>query len=117
MATSTDIVDSPTLSSSQPATEPRQPVVAKSPSLEAESAAQPETPTQARRESHISQVDPNAFKITILLASSGYRTQISINQSFLEKASVVEGDGFLVSQLKTAIWKDWPSGSPLVAPE
>lgn len=78
-----------------------------------------ETPRQSiahiRRESNISEIDPNAFKITILLASSGYRTQISINRSFMEKASAVEGDSFLVSQLKNAIWKDWPTGTlPLV---
>jgi len=60
--------------------------------------------------------DPNAFKITILLASSGNRTQLSINRSFLEKASLVEGDGFLVSQLKNAIWKDWPSDWPDALP-
>jgi hypothetical protein len=74
-----------------------------------------ETPRQSiahtRPESNISQIDPNAFKITILLASSGYRTQVSINRSLMEKASAVEGDSFLVSQLKNAIWKDWPTGT------
>jgi hypothetical protein len=70
----------------------------------------PQSPSHTTRESNISEIDPNAFKITILLASSGYRTQISINRSFLEKSSIVEADGFLVSQLKNAIWKDWPSG-------
>jgi hypothetical protein len=68
------------------------------------------SPSHSGRESNISEIDPNAFKITILLASSGYRTQISINRSFLEKSSIVEGDGFVISQLKNAIWKDWPSG-------
>lgn len=63
------------------------------------------------RQSSLCESDPKAFKITILLASSGYRTQISINRSFLEKESSVEGEGFLISQLKTAIWKDWPSGT------
>ena len=71
----------------------------------------PQSPSRTRRESHISEIDPNAFKVTILLASSGYRTQISVNRSFLEKASFGEGDEFLVSQLKNAIWKDWPSGT------
>lgn len=70
----------------------------------------PQSPSHSGRESNISEIDPNAFKITILLASSGYRTQISINRSFLEKSSIVEGDGFVISQLKNAIWKDWPSG-------
>lgn len=70
----------------------------------------PQSPSHTARESNISEIDPNAFKITILLASSGYRTQISINRSFLEKSSIVEADGFLVSQLKNAIWKDWPAG-------
>ena len=70
----------------------------------------PQSPCHTPQESNISEIDPNAFKITILLASSGYRTQISINRSFLEKSSTVEGDGFLISQLKNAIWKDWPSG-------
>lgn len=70
----------------------------------------PPSPSHIRRESNISEIDPNAFKITILLASSGYRIHISVNRSFLEKTSSVEGDGFLVSQLKNAIWKDWPSG-------
>jgi len=54
--------------------------------------------------------DPNAFRITILLASSGYKTRISVNRAFLEKASLHEGDGFPVGALKSAIWKDWPSG-------
>jgi hypothetical protein len=70
----------------------------------------PQSPSDTQPESNISEIDPNAFKITILLASSGYRTQISINRSFLEKSSTVEGDRFLISQLKNAIWKDWPSG-------
>ena len=70
----------------------------------------PPSPSRTRRESNISETDPNAFKITILLASSGYRTQITINRSFLEKSSTVDGDGFLVSQLKNALWKDWPAG-------
>jgi hypothetical protein len=70
----------------------------------------PHYPCHSQRESNISEIDPNAFKITILLASSGYRTQISINRSILEKSSTVEGDGFLISQLKNAIWKNWPSG-------
>jgi hypothetical protein len=79
------------------------------------SAESPQSPSSAiRGESNINEIDPNAFKITILLASSGYRTQISVNRSFLEKASSIEGDGFLVSQLKNAIWKDWPTGFPLV---
>jgi hypothetical protein len=56
--------------------------------------------------------DPNAYRITILLASSGYRTHISVNRSLLEKASLNDCDGFLVSQLKNALWKDWPAGGP-----
>jgi len=92
-------------------TEPQ--VVDKRPSLEStpvEAQPQPQSAKAARRESALTEVDPNAFRITILLASSGYRTHISVNRSFLEKASSVDGDGFLISQLKTAIWKDWPSG-------
>jgi hypothetical protein len=73
--------------------------------------ATPTSPTATQPESTtITEPDPNAFKVTILLASSGYRTQISVNRSLLEKESSVEGEGFLVSQLKNVLWKDWPSG-------
>lgn len=110
-------VTSPALDGAETATTISQPVTSGSFATEAEAA---ETPRQSlahvRRESNISEIDPNAFRVTILLASSGYRTQISVNRSFLEKASVNEGEGFLVSQLKNAIWKDWPSGMDCVAP-
>jgi len=135
MATTTTTVDSPTLSSTEPTnSESIPPVIDKSPTSPPQETDQetvpppPKTaeervvipplltqnPSRSRRESHISEIDPNAFKIIILLASSGYRTQISVNRSFLEKASSVEGEEFLVSQLKTAIWKDWPSGTNCV---
>src|SRR5579859_814364 len=108
----------PALDGAETSTTISQPVINDSFATEAEVA---ETPRQSlahvRRESNISEIDPNAFRITILLASSGYRTQISVNRSFLEKASVNEGEGFLVSQLKNAIWKDWPSGTDCAPPE
>ena len=98
---------------------PPQEAVGKQHSLEPETAEQeqlsplpqPSLPQASRRESNITEIDPNAFKITILSAASGYRTHISVNRELLEKAeSPVDGDGFLVGQLKNAIWKDWPSG-------
>jgi hypothetical protein len=104
-------VDSPALDGAETSTILTQPGHNDSFTAEAEAA---ETPRQSlahvRRESNISEIDPNAFRVTILLASSGYRTQISVNRSFLEKASITEGEGFLISQLKNALWKDWPSG-------
>jgi hypothetical protein len=109
-------VDSPAFSAAETSATLTPPTNIDTFATEAETA---ETPRQSlahtRRESNISEIDPNAFRITILLASSGYRTQISVNRSFLEKASVNEGDGFLVSQLKNAIWKDWPTGMNCVA--
>jgi hypothetical protein len=104
--------DTATLSSTDPVSSSTEPqVVDKRPSLESTPVeTQPQSANAARRESALTEVDPNAFRITILLASSGHRTHISVNRSFLEKASSVDGDGFLISQLKTAIWKDWPSG-------
>jgi len=108
-----ETVDRPTLSSPDPLTESQTPVVSNnSPSLDPQQAQT--GPATTRRESRIADNDPSAYKITILLASSGYRTQISINRSFLEKASSVEAEGFLISQLKNAIWKDWPSGCPFI---
>lgn len=108
-----ETVDPPILSSPDPLTDPQTPVVDhNSPSLDLQTAQT--GPATTRRESRIAENDPSAYKITILLASSGYRTQISINRSFLEKASLVGGDGFLVGQLKNAIWKDWPSGGPFI---
>ena len=91
--------------------EPTTPVADKPPS-EAETAdTHVQSISHARRESTISEIqDPNAFKVVVLLASSGYRTSLSINRSFMEKMSIVEGDGFTIAQLKSAIWKDWPSG-------
>jgi hypothetical protein len=73
--------------------------------------SRPEPPANLRRTSTLADPDPNAFRITILLASSGYRSHISVNRAFLEKASLHEGEGFPVSVLKSAIWKDWPSGN------
>ena len=110
--------DETTLSSTaEPTSVPlTQGAVDKRPSFEPETRdqgqLQPPTPlSQASRESNIAEIDPNAFKITILSAASGYRTQISVNRELLEKqSSPVDGDGFLVGQLKNAIWKDWPSG-------
>lgn len=98
----TDVDNTNSLALSAPSTEP-------SPT-EDPPPQTPQSPSRNRPELNISENDPNAFKVTILLASSGYRTQVSINRSFLEKSSIVGGDGFLVSQLKNAIWKDWPSG-------
>jgi hypothetical protein len=95
---------------------PAQEAIDKRPSLEPENSEQgllppPPLSQASRGESNIIEIDPNAFKITILSAASGYRRQISVNRELLEKAaSAVEGDGFLVSQLKNAIWTDWPSG-------
>jgi hypothetical protein len=104
-------IESPTLSSTEDAAVPSELAVDKPPSPETESGeAAPQSPSQTRQDSNISETDPNAFKITILLASTGYKALLSINRSFLEKASSVDVDGFLVSQLKAAIWKDWPSG-------
>ena len=114
-------VDETTLSSTAEPTgipPPHQETVDKQPqpSLEPDASEQEQLPPTSRsqvsrRESNITEIDPNAFKITILSAASGYRTQISVNRELLEKAeSPVEGDGFLVSQLKNAVWKDWPSG-------
>src|SRR5271156_3833808 len=111
-------VDETTLSSpAEPMSiPPRQEAVDKRPSLEPENSEQglppPPVSQASRGESNITEIDPNAFKITILSAASGYRKQISVNRELLEKAaSSVEGDGFLVGQLKNAIWTDWPSGS------
>ena len=113
-------VDETTLSSTaEPISiPPTQEAVDKRPPLEPETSEEslppPPLSQASRRESNITEIDPNAFKITILSAASGYRTQISVNRELLEKAaSSVEGDGFLVSQLKNAIWKDWPSGIAL----
>ena len=81
-----------------------------------EEPATPPSPSPPPAESTtITEVDPNAFKVIILLASSGYRTQISINRSLLEKESSVDREGFLVSQLKYVLWKDWPSGTSALA--
>ena len=112
----TTSVESRTLSPTEATAVASEPVVDKPASVEAAPGgvepgeAEPQSPSQSRQESNISEPDPNAFKITILLASTGYKIQLSINRSFLEKASSVDADGFLISQLKTAIWKDWPSG-------
>jgi hypothetical protein len=78
------------------------------------SQSRPESPPPPLRpvSTTIAEPDPNAYRITILLASSGYRTQISVNRALLEKSAIHDGDGFLVSQLKNALWKDWPSGIP-----
>ena len=109
-------VDSPALDGAETSMTVSPPVARDSFATEAEAA---ETPRQSlvhvRRESNVSEIDPNAFRVTILLASSGYRTHVSVNRSFLEKASINEGEGCLVSQLKDAIWKDWPSGMDCVA--
>ena len=103
--TSTDQVESQTTSSVEPP-----PTTADT--MPTQSG--PESPSLPRRQSsNVHDSDPNAFRITILLASSGYRTHISVNRAFLEKASLHEGDGFPVSALKTALWKDWPSGMSL----
>jgi hypothetical protein len=103
VSSTTPPVTPPTMPQSDTATEEHPPAT----------EPQRQSPPRVRRESNINVADPHAFKITILLASSGNRTQLSINRSSLEKASLVEGDGFLISQLKNAIWKDWPSGISL----
>jgi len=119
----TPSVDETTLSSTaEPISiPPTQEAVDKRPSLEPETSEEslppPPLSQASRRESNITEIDPNAFKITILSAASGYRTHISVNRELLEKAaSSVEGDGFLVSQLKNAIWRDWPSDWPDALP-
>jgi hypothetical protein len=125
----TTSVDETTLSSTAEPTSslpppPPQEAVGKEHSLEPETVEQvqlspppprPSLTQTSRRESNITEIDPNAFKITILSAASGYRTHISVNRELLEKAeSPVDGDGFLVGQLKNAIWKDWPSGMTML---
>ena len=107
----TALVESQTLANTEPETQTKQSEEGTVPVTAAEpTQSDTESQSRTRRESTIHKPDPNAFKITILLASSGYRTHISINRAFLEKASLHEGDDFLVSQLKNALWKDWPAG-------
>ena len=107
----TETVSSATLSSAPlPSSDFQTAVDGTSSETDAPQETQAQSGSRIHRESTISDSDPNAFKITILLASSGYRTHLIINRSFLEKASLIEGDAFSVNQLKIALWKDWPSG-------